>query len=459
MKNLNKLEIWLFYLLVFFLPLQVRTILYSFRPQFNEWTSVYFYATDFLAISVIFLWLARKFKEELSSIGRWSWAGNWQSLFRSIGMASAIFLLISGFSVLASGNVLLSLYGFLKLLEFIGLFLYVRYNFRGLFKPDIFWRIFIGSACWQSAVAIVQFFKQKSLGLKIFTESPLGSDVAGVAKIVVDGEKIVRAYGLLPHPNILAAILIFALFGLAFLFVKNYAKLNVSRKIIFAAIFGLLFLALFLTFSRAAAMIGLSALAGWLIWLFFKYKEYRRPAWIVFLSLLAGSFLLSVVFWPYISARYDVGDIVGSQAFDLRVFYNKMGLALLKANPIFGAGLGVFVWMSSTLNLFQNWIYQPIHNIYLLIAAETGALGLLAFLWFLFLIFWRSIKGIKISYDENKIIISCFLFLISSFLIMGLFDHFFWTLQQGQLMFWILLGIIAGISPHSSTDRARPSEG
>ena len=29
------------------------------------------------------------------------------------------------------------------------------------------------------------------------------------------------------------------------------------------------------------------------------------------------------------------------------------------------------------------------------------------------------------------------------FLVIGLFDHYFWTIQQGRLEFWLILGLIA----------------
>jgi hypothetical protein len=32
--------------------------------------------------------------------------------------------------------------------------------------------------------------------------------------------------------------------------------------------------------------------------------------------------------------------------------------------------------------------------------------------------------------------------ILISFLFIGLFDHYFWTLQQGRLMFWLVLGLI-----------------
>jgi len=37
-------------------------------------------------------------------------------------------------------------------------------------------------------------------------------------------------------------------------------------------------------------------------------------------------------------------------------------------------------------------------------------------------------------------------FIVCAFLFLGLFDHFFWTLQQGQLMFWLILGLMASYS-------------
>lgn len=37
-----------------------------------------------------------------------------------------------------------------------------------------------------------------------------------------------------------------------------------------------------------------------------------------------------------------------------------------------------------------------------------------------------------------------FLILFFSLLLLGLFDHYLFTLQQGQLLFWIILGMGAG---------------
>ena len=62
---------------------------------------------------------------------------------------------------------------------------------------------------------------------------------------------------------------------------------------------------------------------------------------------------------------------------------------------------------------------QPVHNIYLLLLSEAGVIGLFMFLWIL----WRAKKH--------------WVILIVFFL--GLVDHYFLTLQQGQLLLVILL--------------------
>jgi len=444
MKYFIRIEKWLFYLLIFSLPLQARTILHSFRPQFNEWTSVFLYGTDILIFSILFLWLIRKIREK-----GWKIAG-FQNIWVEVGLF--LFLLVSGASLVLSSNFWLSFYSWAKLLEFGLLFLYVKYNFGRMFSLERFWQIFVASAAVQSAIAIYQFFAQKNLGLKIFAESPIAPEILGVAKIVVEGKKIVRAYGLVPHPNILAVILMLAIFGLVYLFLKNYGRLNISKKIIYAVVFCLLSAALFFTFSRAVTLIGLSFLILWLAIVYWQKTESRQPVILTVVLLLVVGFSLSAVYFSYISARYDVLAIGKSQAVSLRVFYSEVAWQLIKGSPYLGIGQGNFVWTFSNPAALENWVYQPVHNIYLLIAAETGILGLFAFLWFLLKIM-RSVylerKAIK-----DKLALYCFLGIFVLFLAIGFFDHFLWDLQQGQLMLWLFLGILASFSIKSLTEKS-----
>ena len=105
-----------------------------------------------------------------------------------------------------------------------------------------------------------------------------------------------------------------------------------------------------------------------------------------------------------------------------------------------GVGIGQFI--PGMITKFKNLpavAYQPVHNIYLLIVSETGFLGLGAFLLFLFFVFWRFIHVA----DFKKLYTFSFLIFIFSFLLIGLFDHFLWTSQQGSLIFWMALALLS----------------
>lgn len=450
-----ELEKIIFYVLVFLFFVQTRLI-WRAEAFFNEWTSFYIYVTDFLIVALILLWFWRRKKNV-----------NWRSFFKDDFFtkpagALILFLVAAGLSVIIAQNKAIGIYGLAKLLEFALLFLYVKNNFVKLFSWQKFWQFFIAGAILQSIVALTQFFTQKWLGLKFLAESPLASDLAGVAKIVVNGEKIVRAYGLVPHPNILAAILVTAIFGLAFLFVKAYSVghpespaggeeyrknplgyalgMTKIKLFTFAAIFVLLLTALALTFSRTIIIVGLALFVCWLI-IIYRNKEYKKTALKVLLVLFLVSCFLFFVFLPYFSARFNLQNIGDSQSFNLRVFYGEVALKLIKENPLLGAGFSNFIPVFG--QFYTNlpiWTFQPVHNIYLLIAAETGMLGLLAFLWFLFL-------TLKSAWPRRRnLSVSCLLFLIFCLLLIGLFDHFLWDIQQGQILFWLLLGILASHS-------------
>ena len=107
--------------------------------------------------------------------------------------------------------------------------------------------------------------------------------------------------------------------------------------------------------------------------------------------------------------------------------------------PILGIGTGAFVWQFlKEIPSLEDWMYQPVHNIYLLVFAEIGIFGFVLLLYFLYQVIILK----KQSFAQRT-----FFFLLLGFLVMGLFDHYFWSLQQGSLMFWLVLGLVASRYP------------
>lgn len=429
----------IFYALIFCLPLQVRHIFYSFGRGFNEWLSLSLFATDILVLALLWLWLWRSrkrlFNQERPAF---SW--------RQPEIWLVFWLLVSLFSIALADNKWLGFYSWLRLIELAGLFLYVKSNVNKIFNLKIFWRIYIAGAILQSLVAIAQFFKQQSLGLKWLGESPLSPDIDGVAKIMVDGVKMIRSYGLTPHPNILAAILIVAIFGLTWLFIQRNSKKDFY---FFGVIFVVFLAALFFTFSRSIMIIGGMIFIFWLT-LLWKQKEIRKKIGFVILLFFVGYLSLVAYYWPIYANRFSTDNLVGGQSANLRIYYNQVAVKLISSSPLIGIGQGNFVNnFSQHYSSLEAWVFQPVHNIYLLMASETGLIGVLAFLFFVFSIFSGVLKN-KQFIKEN-----CFLYIFCFIMLVGLVDHFWWDLQQGQLLFWLTLGLMGA---HSSMDRAQASE-
>ncbi|MDD5589682.1 MAG: O-antigen ligase family protein [Candidatus Portnoybacteria bacterium] len=435
---LEKAERIFFYLFVFFLPFQTRALLKSFSQPFNEWTSVSFYLTDLLVLAVIFLWIIRIIKKEG---------------FLKIGKTEIVlflFWLVGALSIFKAENSWLAIFRELKLVEFVFLFLYLKNNFSiyslipwkesGQARIEKLALVIISSGLLQSLIAIGQFFRQKSFGLSFLDESPLASDLSGVAKISVEGSQMIRGYGLTPHPNVLAAFLVSAIFVCLYLMIGRFGK-NKLTDLGFSGALYVLMLGLAVTFSRTAILFGLLAVFVWLFYLFFKEK-YRalilRTALVFSVILL----FLTVVFWPLISNRFDSNLVLEGQAYDLRVFYNKTALEFIKHNSLLGVGIGNFVpFFMEKEKLTEAWMYQPAHNLYLLIGSEMGILGLAVFLIFLVLV----MVGFYKNAFKKPIFFGIFLLTVS-YLLFAASDHYFWTIQQGGLMFWGLLGIMAGKS-------------
>lgn len=407
-KDMIKLERILFYIFLFLIPFQSRDVLYW---QGNEWNSAFLYLTDLIFILVLVLWIVRRVKN----------VGNYTFLF--------LFLLIAGLSLIVSSNFNVSVYRFIKLLEFGILFLYIRSNIDFLKLKNIFTAL-IGSGAFQSILAIGQFLKQRSLGLPSIEAATFIPGEPGVATFASQGEKIMRAYGSFSHPNVLAGFLLLAIFCLYVIKIRIWMKGILLLVLIFT---------LFLTFSRVALLVFLTmSLIMFLTMMLRKEKVFKLFVIFVFSCLIS-----ILILFPHLKVRFLTISFE-EQAIDLRFFYNRMALAMIKEKPLLGVGVGNFVWHSQNYPVFlraaskmlgsstiPQWLYQPVHNIYLLIGAEMGILGLLAFILFIGRILLKRFR-------RNL----CFLFLVFCFLILGLTDHYFWTLQSGALMFWIALALL-----------------
>ena len=117
---------------------------------------------------------------------------------------------------------------------------------------------------------------------------------------------------------------------------------------------------------------------------------------------------------------------------------------IISTNFLVGTGLNTFVINEIKIpgpNSYL-WLLQPVHNIYLLVFAETGLVGLVAFLLLIGNGIWRGIHSI---WNRNKRDVASptvmYTIPFIGLLMLGLVDHYPLSLQQGQLLFTLFAAL------------------
>lgn len=420
--SLSDLANCFFYLFFAFLPFQIDALI-AYQPIFssgflNSYLSHFFYISDvFLILGLLFWGLSLAF-----GLAHFSWGDKKLAVFVILFFVAAVL------SFLFSVDLPNSVFHLLRLLEFI-LFYFAIINSSLNFKKLFY--VFLGVMLFVSLIGIFQYLLRHSLGLNFIGEPILSNTMKGVAKIDFFEEIFLRAYGTFSHPNIFAGYLCFAILLSLHFFRMSKEK----QKLLFAILSTVFFTTLLLTFSRSGFLAILAALflyyilAG--IKISFKYL-FLFFSLILFLIVL---FDLSAL----LIARIFVDD---NSSFIERSQLLSISKNIFLANP-FGVGFGNFteVMQLYAFDKLMPWNFQPVHNIYLLILNELGFLGLLAFLAlfsYLFLFLFKNRQKSHFAYDLLAFWIVIF--------VVGLFDHYFLSLYQGQALFWSYVSLTGAIS-------------
>ncbi len=300
---------------------------------------------------------------------------------------------------------------FLKLVKLIELFLFGFYIYQEKISLKLVGQGLLIGGFYSSLIAVGQFVKQASLGgwLWFLGERTFSVLTPGIAKAEIFGRLYLRSYATFPHPNVLAGFLALNLSFLLFL-----AK-HLKKAVVFL-LFGLFTVSLFLTFSRTGI------LAAWLAVVLsrFFFKEKKKNWFFIlffFFNVLFGWFLIGR-FFSLLSGLEETTK--------QRLSLILVSFTLFFKNPLLGVGLNNFINNLPFLNLLQ-----PVHNAYLLILAETGLFGFSFFGWLL-VSAWQKLK----NHPSFLKVIFC------QIVILLFFDHYFYTLQQGQLLFTLFLSLM-----------------
>ena len=380
------------------------------------YTDPLFFLADGLTLVAVILWLAVKIK-------------NGFPLSPFVLLPSAFCVLIF-LSILWSRDWRTSLYiSFHILLVF--LFVLSLRDWPHAWKTSLLG--FCAALSYQFITGIVEFIKQSTAFL-----SPLNMNWPGVLDSGVRGASIVqlsggdsflRAYGTLPHPNILGGFAFIFLLGPIAFFMRKEKPNNLALLLLIP---GISLLAL--TFSRSAGL----ALIFFSIVLVWKSKYFDRIRLAILLAVMTLSFMITLLPYRQLVQARTINTTSHTEEFSFigRAWLNQEAIQIIREYPLTGVGIGSFI-IELARRAGEGYVIEPVHNILLLAGAELGIPGLLLVITLCISFVVHLFK----TQDPNAILAGATL---TGLGIIGFFDHYFWTIAPGRLMLGLAVGLFLG---------------
>jgi O-antigen ligase len=233
---------------------------------------------------------------------------------------------------------------------------------------------------------------------------------------------ITRATGTFANPNVLGGylLLLLPIGALAGAYVVRVRGLWA----VVALGGGLGFLSLVFTFSRAAVLMSLVAVAvGVLV------SDVRHRRWLILVVVLAA---------------VAIGVLAGGCGSDSTAGYGrteewKQTFEVIKDEPLYGVGLGRLGFVLHQENPLST--ARHAHNLFLTWWAEAGTGALIAWVWLFGLLLWRSLRG---ALRTGSAAARAGLVAVLGFLGMSMLDHPANT-DRVALAFWIVAGFALAV--------------
>jgi O-antigen ligase len=421
-EKLKSIPIWelMFYFFVLTVPFQLRTILNLDSAYigyyFSYHKAIFIYVSDIAFVAFL---IASAYFQKNTSIT--------ENFSLKLIIWPILWSFISLFHV---EQFWLGLYGALKVAELWLVVGYMRNNpsvARGTIS------VLIGSGLFQALIGIAQSSFQRPIGLEWLGEYLPSAYESGAATIRVLGEPVIRAYGTMPHPNVLGGFIAISL-GLLMV-VSRETALSIKNGILIASGVFVLTWGLLVSYSRSAwlAALALSIIIS-------GYQLTKKPVkqaifWPICLAI--SGVILTAFYAQTVIPRSTESVDNSNSAIIYREKFNAWSKQVIRDNLWLGVGQQQYVpELQDKLNV-EQWAYQPPHNVILLLLAELGLIGVLVWGYTL----------IKLCFTWNIYL----LVLGPILLILGFLDHYPISIQQGQLMAFLLLGLF--VSQVSNMER------
>jgi hypothetical protein len=408
---------------LFCVPFQIRTLIHGgtafMTGNFCPYTTFFFYLTDLLLVTAIVLYGVALFVGEIRNPVNYG--------DEKVALMVVLLIAVAMAGIFLAPDRILAFFLVFRMILFG--FLYLMIVNESVSRDEVlFW--LIAGIIFQAIIAFAQYFLQKSVGLYFLGEPIISPDTLNVAKVDWNGIKVLRAYGTFSHANILGGAIFMAV-------VAGFYRFRNNLKFLLPVI-AILTAALLLTFSRSAFF---AVVAAFLIYIAVNENRTALKYIILGFSLLIFfivAFNLEEIFFQ----RFLLGG--DAEAGSMRLKYMDMSEHMIFDHP-FGVGPGGFIPAMQNYSYIklEPWVFQPAHNVFMMVANELGIIGFGIFTLLFGYIFFRLIKivSVRLKEEEEKLFGYTLIALITGIMTISLFDHYFYTIYQGQALMFIFLAL------------------
>ena len=390
--RLQQLHKFLFYVLILLIPVQLGK---HFWPDFAfingiriDYLAPTVYLTDILIGLILLSWLTSRL-----------------SITKDQVISGIMLFFVVGLFVEANIYFSLSPYvAIFRWIKYLEMGLLVVYISKARISIRSITKLLILAGLFTAFLALIQLINNGSIGglFYFLGERSFNLNTPGIARQMLFDRELMRPYATFAHPNVLAGYFVITL---SFILSSQWIRKNLK---LFLA--GLWLMIIYISGSTMALIVSIGIL--------FQYIKIRSLY--KYLAFGAIVFIMGILSITY-----------GLESVSRRVELNNIAYELYRSSPIIGIGMNNFiVQMSNYPNINEpGFFFQPAHNIYLLLLAEGGIIGLTLLTWLIWKIYMIGLK--RKSYIIPLVAI----------LVLGLFDHYPLTLQQGQLLLALVIGL------------------
>ena len=388
-----------------------------------------------ICLVVLLLWLVRiQLQPDLRFRG--SVAGPAVLLF--LGLACVSFAIGLGYSTSPETMRL-----FLKWLNSTLLFFTIVNLVQTERRAVMLVRAFLLGVAASGAIGVLLYVAPRDLAIRAFSLlRPFGYPPAAEMIRTIADTEILRAVGTSIDPNVFGAML---MIGAAMGVTQLRAHAPIFPRWVVLVLLAPTCLALLLTYSRGS-WVGLAA--GLAVLAVFR----ERRLWLIAVAMAAALALGILPQESQFLSHLESGFAARDRAAAMRLGEYKDAFILISRYPLFGVGFGQAPDVD---------IYVGVSSIYLLIAENTGVLGLAAYVGSLGLIGGRALLEVRRpgSADRHDLLLGGVVGLVAA-LCAGVFDHHFANVQFPHMvaLLWMTAGLTTTLTDLATERRGDVAE-